>query len=377
MTQPAGQVWAHVGQAFTETSFDLVVIGAGRMGAALSLFLRRLAPERRLLLVEEGGLPNEDGATLLAPGVWSAVDVPPGLEARAEWDRALLASGDLGDVQFGERPLLRLAPGGEPLPPEVSPEWADPERLGVGARDDRAALFRPGGLALNAAQRAVGAGANLMLNTRVRLRAPGEILLDRLTVTNTHQIVVHETCRVQAGSTVIAAGARGPDLAEHGLGLHTPHARAYRQSVRLNLKTGGETPIVRVGSLTLRPQQEGFTLVPGIAHRDPHGYVPTGGHLTGVPTGLRRELLEALVEHMEDLPALASDALELGRSISDVAGAWVALPGGDPAAPPRWEALAPGLWLLLGGPKADALGLSTAYDLAATLAGQTERPWDA
>ena len=117
------------------------------------------------------------------------------------------------------------------------------------------------------------------------------------------------------------------------------------------------------------PQQGGFTLIPAIHHRDPHGYQPAGGALTGVPTGLRREVLEDFVGLMDALPALAGDALELGRSAADVPGAWVALPHGQPSAAPLHEELAPGLHLLLGGPLADTLGLHAAYALAAQVAG--------
>ena len=48
----AGQVWAHVGQPFEEQQFDVVIVGAGRMGAALALYLGRLAPSLRVLLAE-------------------------------------------------------------------------------------------------------------------------------------------------------------------------------------------------------------------------------------------------------------------------------------------------------------------------------------
>ena len=62
---------------------------------------------------------------------------------------------------------------------------------------------------------------------------------------------------------------------------------------------------------------------------------------------------------MEAVPALASEKLELGRSLSDIAGAWVSL---NPF--PAWQALGDGVYLLQGGPNADTLGLRVAYELA-------------
>lgn len=359
-----------MGQPFTPDSFDIVVIGAGRMGAACALYLRQLAPHLSLLLAEEGGLPNEEGATILAPGVWTAFDVPQGQEAAAEWPREQLLGG-FGKLEVEPRPLVELLRD-EPNTVSTAEALAHaPEALALldplaypRARvDDRALTYRPGQLALQAAQQAIGLGANLLLNTRAE-PGVGQVKLHRLTVTNTHQIVVHETRQVRARAVVVAAGAAGPALVEHGAGLHTRHGRAYVQYPRLNLPTSAQTPVLRAGGLTLRPQNGGLTLVPPVHHRDPQGYQPAGGQLTGVPTGLRREVLEDLVALMDGLPALSSDRLELGRSSADIAGAWVALPSGRSDAPPTAEQLAPGLFLLLGGPRADTLGLATAHALA-------------
>ena len=87
-------------------------------------------------------------------------------------------------------------------------------------------------------------------------------------------------------------------------------------------------------------------------------------------TGLRREVLEDLVALMPALPALAGQGLQVGRSLSDLPGAWVSLPGGVPGQAPVWQALTDTAYLLLGGPLADTLGLWTAHDLAAHLAGK-------
>lgn len=383
MTGGSGRVWAHVGQPFTERTYDVVVVGAGRMGTACALFLRRLAPGLRLLLVERGGLPNEEGATLLAPGVWTTLDVPRGREAEAAWVRAQVA-GAFGDVQFQPRPLVALhaqeAAGRRPSAsvlarfPEAAP-LLDPHVLPWAEVDGEAATFRPGAVALACGQGAVRAGADLLLNTHAHL-TPGGVRLDRLTVTNTHQIITHETHELRAEVVLVAMGAQGPHAAEHDLGVYTAHGCAYRQMPRLNTPSSDQTPTLRAGGLTLRPQHGGFTVIPPIHHRDPHGYVPTGGRLTGVPVGVRRETLEDLVRLMDAFPPLASEALEVGRSLADVPGAWLALPYGQADTPPLHQRLTGNIHLLLGGPLADTLGLAVAYDLAATVAGVRGRPWE-
>lgn len=383
MSSP-GQVWAHVGQPFKETEFDVVVVGAGRMGAALALYLRQQAPHLSVLMVEEGGLPNEEGATLLAPGVWTTLNLPDEHLEHARWTREQLhqlGATQLGATQLEQRPLIELSSSGW-TGSESSAELAvdfpvletlvDLNSLPHALIDREAVTYRPGSVALNAAQQAIGLGANLLLNTRACLRPTGPgsagLSLERLTVTNTHQIVTHEVRTVRATTVVVAAGAAGPALVEHGLGVHTRHGRAYQQYPRLDLPSLPDSPVVRVQGLTLRPQQGAFTLIPAIHHRDPHGYVPGGGHLTGVPTGLRREVLEDLVNLMDSVPALAGEALQVGRSLSDLPGAWVALPHGQPGAAPQWEDLGAGHVLLLGGPLADTLGLAVAHDLALHLA---------
>ncbi|MBZ9714150.1 FAD-dependent oxidoreductase [Deinococcus multiflagellatus] len=370
-----GRVWAHVGQPFAPSPYDVAVVGAGRMGAAAALFLRQRAPALRVLLVEEGGLPNEEGATILAPGVWSRLGLDPALHPAADWTRAALQA--LGDVGWESRPLVTLhagaAPGRVPTLEALAP-WpdslalVDPAALPWAELDRDAATYRPGHAALHAAQAAIRAGADLLLNTRAAPQPGGRLCLERLTVTNTHQIVTHETLTVPARAVVLAAGAGGPWLAECALGVHTRHARAYRQTPHLAVPSTAQSPVLRAGGLTLRPQHGAYTLIPPLHGRDPHGYQPAGGQLTGVPTGLRRETLEDLVALMDALPVLATDALHLGRSLADVPGAWLALPGGRPEGLPTFEVLDEHTWLLLGGPQADTLGLHAAQGLAEAVA---------
>ena len=85
---------------FTPSPYDVVVLGAGRMGALAAHFLMWSRPGLKLLLLDQGGLPNEEGATILAPGVWSALGVPEAQRERAELTRRLIA-GELSAEEGG------------------------------------------------------------------------------------------------------------------------------------------------------------------------------------------------------------------------------------------------------------------------------------
>ncbi len=344
------------------------------MGTALARFLRELAPQCSLLLAEEGGLPNEEGATILAPGVWHS-DVPPEQQASAEATRLLL--GELLNP-CGLLDLRRAeAPGfGRTLDlwrPELE-GLIDAAELPFARLDRQAGIYSAGTVTLNHANAAIRAGADLMLNVRAELcgqdaAGRAQVRLHRLSVTNTHEVVIDHSVTVTAGRVIVAAGAAGPHLAEVGLGTVTRHRTAYRQAPRLETPSSAISPVLRADDLMLRPRDGGYTVVPPIPHPDPWGYVPAGGRLVGVPVGLRRETLDALMAAMDGLPVLGTDALVPGRSLADIPGAWVALPdGGWPMA----EQLDDAHWLLLGGPKADLTGLAVARNLAQGLAGPPE-----
>ena len=339
----------------------MVVLGAGRMGSLAAHVLMHRRPDLKLLLLDQGGLPNEEGATILAPGIWTLLDVPEERLEQAEWSRRLivgelsaeeggLGAGGPNDAPTVQRGLVELfsdARDGSVPVNEVADLPADlvDSTLLPYARLHPALTYSAAALTTRAAQSAVRAGADLMLNVEARPTASG-VHLSRLSVTNTHRIIVHETHQVEAGQVIVAVGAAGPALVEDALGLLTHHARAYRQLPRLNVEASERTPIIRACGLTLRPHAGGFTIIPPIHHRDPHGYAPIGGKLSGVPVGLRRETLEDVLAAMEALPALATGALELGRSLVDVPGAWLAMPQGGW---PMYQPLTERHWLLLGG----------------------------
>ncbi|WP_425146008.1 FAD-dependent oxidoreductase [Deinococcus sp.] len=361
----SGQVYAHVGQAFRELRYDLLIVGAGRMGAALARFVMEAAPQVRLLLAEEGGLPNEEGASLLAAGVWHSF-VPPEQRVRTERARQLLGESlnTCGVLQGRADPH----PGFSPLRDFWTPELdalIDPEVLPFARLDARGGSFSVGSQTLQNAQTAVKLGADLMLNVRAELLGGGGARLHRLSVTNTHQVVVDHSVTLRAGAVIVAAGAAGAHLVEAGLGLITAHRQAYRQSPRLNLPSGPGSRVLRASGFILRPHSGGYSVTPPTVHPDPWGYVPSGGRLAGVPVGLRRELIESVLDNLEALPGLGGEGLVVGRSSADIPGAWVALPAGGW---PLSERLDGQHWLLLGGERADLSGLSVAEELALEIA---------
>lgn len=373
-----GTVWAHVGQRFGETEYDVVIVGAGLLGAACALSLREAAPGLRVLLLEEAGLPNEEGATLLGAGLWDG----QGAGERADFTRERLRA------LLGERltplPVLALGegnPGEGGLGEESTdtaaalsayPElqgWVDPVSL-PRTRVREGLAYRPGEVSLACAQAAIRAGADLMLNVRASFElSPGggaALRLARLTVTREHRVVVSEVCALRARAVLVAAGAAGPELLEAAGGPPTAHRRVWMQFPPLSAPAMAHPPALRHGEWLLMPSAAGYTLYPKPPGPDPHGYAPTPGRLGGVQVGLRRELLTGLLDTMEALPVLASERLNPGKSEHDLPAAAWALPGGVHGET-GWEREGDA-FLLLPGRDVDTVGLAVAHECAEAVA---------
>lgn len=221
MTTPTpGRVWAHVGQPFTpgsdpQPAYDVLILGAGRMGSALALALTERAPHLKTLLIEEGGLPNEDGATILAPGIWTTAHLPAAQHDAAHWTLERLR--DLLGDDLQARPYLTLHDGPTPAagpPATCSPRTRTASRCSTPAssRTPRRTRRTPTG--------PVPSRRPPHRRHPARHRPPpehprhphpgGRVTLDRLTVTNTHQIVTHETHTLHAPLIVLATGAHAP-----------------------------------------------------------------------------------------------------------------------------------------------------------------------
>ena len=227
---------------------------------------------------------------------------------------------------------------------------------------------------------AVGSGADLLLNARATLTESRTIKLERLEFARDMQRKVVRTEALEADTLIVAAGAWSAALIEEGLGEVLRVGRAYTQyprvekDARLRLETGRVVmPVLEHKGFTLRPQGEGLLVVPPPLSPDPAGYTPTGGNLMGVRTGLRRELLDTLMAHADDLPLLEWDTLNLGKTVSKVRGAWEVL---TESGEPEWRRVGETAYALLGGRDGFTLGLAAAYDLAARLARRDARPWD-
>ncbi|MEJ2287076.1 MAG: FAD-dependent oxidoreductase [Deinococcales bacterium] len=388
-----GQVVTTPDRAPARDAYDVVVVGAGLMGAAAAALLRCWAPELRLLLVEADGLPNEGGASVAAPGL-----LPPthgGLgderEASLRWARALVeqtlpdaASARAGWLELVTDPSDAEADHARPLRALATPPVVDAVIALTGVDAEHPAVARQGGwvpadaLALRLARRAVREGADLLLNARVRPLGPSRLLLERLALDRRMELGVRARHTIEAGAVVVACGAAGGEVAEAGLDRPVGLPAAFRQYPRVRLETPPEPaalPVVALAGWRFRSAPGGALLVPPALPSDPVGYVPTGGRLLGVPVGLRRELLESLLEEPALASLLASGRLELGKSVRSVRGAHVSAPiDGRPVA----RSLGQGWWLLAGSGAGLLRDLAAAAGVAASLArgaGGADPPW--
>ena len=413
----SGMAPAHVPGAVSATpdrppardAYDIAVLGGGLLGAAVAERLRALAPERSLLLVEQGGLPNEDGATVASPGL-----IPPPASAAVEGDRPDLplalawvrswltealgpsrAAADAGRagwlalVSDGDGDAGAAAAGPPEAPRALGELLPEPAAEVVcaltGVSPDRPAWLLEGGyvsaeaLALALAGTAVRAGADLMLNTRALPHGATRIVLERLAADRRMRVGVHARQAVTASVVVVACGAAGAELAEQGLYRPTGLSSAFLQYPRVRLEArlrgrglpGAPLPAISLAGWAWRPTSEGALLVAPPPPPDPEGFLPVGGRLLGVPVGLRREMLDRLLAAPALAPLLASGRLELGKSVRGVRGARVSVPGdGRPVA----RRLDDGWWLLAGGSRGLAHDLAAAVRLAADVVGAAA-PW--
>ena len=396
-----GKVVNRAGQGLPRTRYDTVIVGGGLLGLACAFYTRRFLPERTLLVIEADGVPSEEGATFVSPAVAHGA-FEGEARRRAAWALSVLArlAEETGvtrphDVPFREVGWARslsepvAVTGLETLTVDAFLESQNQTDLTQLVNFDKAShvLYNPKGgygsaeaAALHFGHGAVKEGADLLLNARATLAGPNTLKLERLEFARDMQRKVVRREVVEADTLVVAAGAWSAALVEDGLGEVVPVGRVYMQyprverDARLALEAGRVAmPVIEHQGFTLRPQGEGLLVVPPTLPPDPAGYVPTGGNLMGVRTGLRRELLDALMAYTDDLPLLEWDTLNLGKTVSKVRGAWEVL---TESGRPEWRRVGETAYVLLGGREGFTLGLAAAYDLAATLAEVGARPWN-
>ena len=397
----SGNVVNRAGLELPRTHYDRVVLGGGLLGLAAAFYLRRFEPDASLLIIEQGGIPSESGATFVSPAVAHAFFEDDELQKRAAWTLGTLAdlSTETGverpnDVPFRQVGVLRLAreSGADTQPTRDLLETFPPkqvEALGELVTLDefpharwaaQAGYGSAEAAALHYGYGAVRHGADLLLNARAHPLNERELRLERLEFDRQMRHRVVKTERITADAVVVAAGAETPALVEEALGALLPYRRRYAQyprieaDARLPLEGGRVSlPVVQADSFTLRPQGEGLLVVPPSLSPDPDGYTPTGARLLGVRVGVRREVLDALLADADALPFVNWESLNLGKTVQKVRGAWEVVP---PDGVPEWRQVGESWHTLVGGRRGFSLGLAAAYDLAATLTRHDTRPWN-
>lgn len=384
-----GRVFNHAGKPLAGARYDVMIVGGGLLGLACAYYLRRLAPQLSLLVIEQDGVPSELGASYLSPAIVDAEGLA-GWARQAAWVRRAL--GDLA-AHTGLRPplapayrqvgCLHLGEPGEGLAAlsaaqrQALSALVAPRCLNSGRLVAEAGYGNAESAALAFGRAAVALGADLALNTRLKGDGQGGYLLERLAYTRTMTREVVCTERLQAERVIVAAGAESAALAEALWGVLLPLKRAYMQYPRLGYDprlplVGHEValPVIRWEGWYLRPLGDGLLVVPPPLPADPEGYLPQGGSLMGVRLGVRRELLEQLLAASELLVALSWPTLNLGKTVRDVRGHWEVI---TESGLPMWFDCG-GHYALVGGRLGFTLGLAVAYEVAAKLAG-APLPW--
>ena len=380
--------------------YDRVVLGGGLLGLAAAFYLRSFEPDTSLLIIEQGGIPSESGATFVSPAVAHAFLEDAALRQRAAWTLRTLVdlSTETGvkrpnDVPFRQVGVLNLPREGGT---DTQPTQGLLETFSARQNDAIKALLTlpkfpharwdvqagygsAEATVLHYGYGAVGRGADLLLNARAHPLNEHELKLERLEFDRQMRHRVVKTEKITADAVIVAAGAETAALVEDALGVLLPYRRCYVQyprieeDARLPLEGGRVSlPVIQADGFTLRPQGEGLLVVPPPLSPDPDGYTPTGARLLGVRVGVRREVLDALLAHADTLPFVNWESLNLGKTVQKVRGAWEVIP---PDGVPEWRQVGDSWHTLVGGQHGFSLGLAAAYDLASTLANVRARPW--
>jgi len=392
----ARRVFNHAGIPLERAHYDVGIVGGGLLGLSCAFWLMALEPSLKVLIVEQGGIPQEGGATQNSSGLFSLARLGDRLE-EARWTLGILQ--DLEHVTGIQRPhdpkfqkvgWLKLFSDGVEKGPKPDLEFlsgaarANLERLVNLSSVSRAQYDPEGGFgsassaALHFGFGAVAKGADLMLSTRASGSVGSRNLtLERLDIDRQMRVFAARAERAQVDKLIVAAGADTARWLEQNLNLPVAIPKHYVQHLRISEKAAlerqnGEVtmPVLEREGFVLRPHLGGVLIsLPPIA-ADPVDYQARGATLFGVPVGLRREYLDSVLEGMEALPCLSWPELNLGKTALELLGALEVA-----REFPGWLELDAGVYALYGGRGGFELGVSSALDLASSVLGKAERPW--
>jgi hypothetical protein len=375
-----GKVLNQLNIPLERSHYDLVIVGAGMLGLSLAFWLRTLAPQHSVLIVEEGGIPRERGATQNRSGIFA----PPNWDEQTQfvWD-TLQNIARVTQIQRPYDPVFQpcgavhLTRAGNPIP--LSPpvqhnleRLLDLRHYAGATWQPQAGYGSPSSVALHFGFGAVARGADLMLNARAVAGTANTLSLERLDIDNTMRVHVGRRDTLSYDRLVLAAGAWSGDWLACNLHIPSTIPLRYVQHLRLDEKIpleriGNEVnlPVILVDGFRLRPHFGGVLLeLPDLpANLAPNiQQIPTGGTLEGVGVGLCAAALEGILDHLEDMPMLGSEHLFLGKTSLDLMGSWQVAQD-----LPSWRKVHDTLYTLLGGKQTLERGLAVARDLAVAL----------
>ena len=392
--------------ALPKQHYDCVIIGGGVLGLCCAFYMRQYHPEKSLLLIEQEGIPSELGATFVSPAIVHSLFLNPDSYKKAKWSKHLLKN--LSELTGVNRPHNQpYFPVGyakfmdEHFDDSLTTEEFLESRTEIEQQNIQALLDlsycksvrfdADGGYASaeNVAQHfgyaAVREGADLLLNARATFTSPQSLTIERLSYNNKMQqeVVMQET--LSFAQCIVAAGHSSGAVLE-GLGEIVDCPKVYMQypkvegDKQLLLGTGVnnagvnnagvntigrlELPVISYQGFHLRPQANGLLVVPPSLPADSIGYQPTEGKLMGVQVGLRREIIDSIMENLDSFPCFAWESFNLGKAVRQVRGAWQIA-----YEQPAWHKLKENkhVYLLHGGREAMSLGLATAHELAQSI----------
>ncbi len=376
--------------------YDCVIIGGGVLGLCCAFYMRQFHPEKSLLLIEQEGIPSELGATFVSPAIVHGLFANPESYKKAKWSKHLLQN--LSNITGIDRPHSQAYfPVGyvqfmdEHYDDSTTQEDFLESRSEVEQKNFQALLDlsycksvcfdADGGYASaeNVAQHfgyaAVREVTDLLLNARATFSSSQSLSIERLSYNKKMQQEVVRQESLSFAQCIVAAGHSSGTVLE-GLGELVECPKVYMQYPKIegdsqlilgaDLGTGGrlELPVISYQGFHLRPQADGLLVIPPALAADSIGYQPTEGKLMGVQVGLRREIIDSIMNNLDNFPCFAWESLNLGKAVRQVRGAWQIA-----YEQPAWQQLKENnhIYLLHGGREAMSLGLATAHELAQSI----------